>query len=138
MIRKVEHTAIIVNNIDESIEFYCKHFGFVLRARGEVNNKEIAFIYHKNQPSFEIELIRELAPVPEYSDRGIVNHIAFTVDNIEEAIDYFKKAGVQFKTEQPNKNLDGGKNIFFTGPSNELLQLIEPSPERKAKLILEN
>jgi len=138
MIRKVEHTAIIVNNIDESLEFYGKHFGFVLRARGEVNNREIAFIYHPNQPSFEIELIRELAPVPEYADRGIVNHIAFTVDNIEEAIDHLKKAGVRFKTEQPNRNLDGGKNIFFTGPSNELLQLIEPGPERKAQLILEN
>jgi len=133
MIAKVEHTAIMVNDLDESLDFYCKHFGFVLRDRGEVNNKEIAFIYHKNQPSFEIELIRELAPVPEFSDRGVVNHLAFTVRNIDEAIDYFKKIGVQFKTEQPNKSLDGGKNIFFSGPSNELLQLIEPGPARSAK-----
>lgn len=133
MIVKVEHTAIIVKDIDQSLEFYCNHFGFVLRDRGNIPNKEIAFIYHKNQPSFEIELIRELTPVTEYSKSGIVNHIAFTVDNIDEAMNYFKAQGIQFNSDQPNKSLDGGRNIFFYGPSGELLQLIEPSPARKGK-----
>ena len=133
MIAKVEHTAIIVKDIDESLDFYCNLFGFVVRLRGKTPEKELAFIYHKNQPSYEIELIRELTPVDGYSEQGIVNHIAFTVDNIEETIRFLKEKGIRFSSEKPAPTLEGGKNIFFKGPSGEMLQLIEPSLERKAK-----
>lgn len=133
MIAKVEHTAIIVNDIDESLDFYCNLFGFVLRLRGKTPARELAFMYHKNQPDFEIELIRELNPVTEYSERGIVNHVAFTVDDVDEAMNLLKDKGIRFHTEQPVATLEGGRTVLFNGPSNELLQLIEPSPERKAK-----
>lgn len=126
MIKKVEHIALIVKNMDESLKYYQDVFGFQLRTRGATKVRELAFLFHPNQPSFEIELIRDIEPTNEYSSKGIVNHLAFTVENIEECMDKLKQEGVVFLTETPNPSIDGGKTIFFYGPNEELLQLVQP------------
>lgn len=126
MIKKVEHVALIVKDMDESIDYYSSMFGFKLRIRGKNPKREMAFIYHENQPGFEIELIRDIEPLGTYSTVSVVNHLAFTVDNIDEEIAYYKEKGIQFKTEKPNDTLDGGRMIFFDGPNGELLQFVEP------------
>lgn len=126
MIRKAEHVAIIVNDIEKSIKYYSDMFGFTLRLRGQNPRREMAFLKHDNQPGFEIELIFDLIPQGDYADKGIVNHLAFTVDNIQEAIHYYRDKGIVFHTKEPNNAIDGAKTIFFTGPNGELLQLVEP------------
>lgn len=126
MIKKVEHIALIVTDMDRSIRYYSNMFGFQLRTRGESKVREMAFLVHKDQPGFEIELIRDLQPGQEYSTKGIVNHVAFTVENIQEAISYYANKGVHFHTKQPNIAIDGAKTIFFDGPDQELLQFVEP------------
>lgn len=125
MIKKVEHTAIIVKNMDDTLAFYSSIFGFKLRMRGSNAKREMAFIYHGVYPDFEIELIRDLIPGQEYSVNGVVNHIAFAVDDIEESIKYYSSKGVIFKSASPNIAIDGRKTIFFEGPNSELLQLVE-------------
>lgn len=125
MIRKVEHTAIIVKDMDESINFYSTMFGFKLRSRGKSASREMAFLYHDNQPGYEIELIQDLEPIREYAEQGLVNHLAFTVDDMTEAITYYKNKGITFLSESPNTNFEGRKTIFFHGPNKELLQLVE-------------
>jgi len=127
MIKKVEHVAIMVKNMDEAIAYYSEMFGFKLRDRGQSPTKDMAFIYHENHPGFEIELIQDLVPLGDYSDKGIVNHLAFTVDNIEEAMAYYKEKGIQFTTETPNTGVGGSKTLFFYGPSQELLQFVQPA-----------
>ena len=125
MITKAEHVAFIVTDMDKSIEFYTGLFGYQVRLRGQSKIREMAFLYHENQPGFEIELIRDLVDMGEYFPKSIVNHLAFTVENIEEAIRYYREKGIQFLTETANPSLDGGKTIFFSGPDQELLQLVE-------------
>ncbi|WP_373976224.1 VOC family protein [Geomicrobium sp. JCM 19039] len=56
---------------------------------------------------------------------SVVNHLAFTVDNIEETITAFQDKGIAFLSEQTKPTLDGGKMILFKGPSGEMLQLVE-------------
>ncbi len=85
----------------------------------------MAFLYHENQPGFEIELIQDREPQGDYSVKGIVNHLAFTVDNMEEAMNYYRQKGIQFNSEQPQPAPDGGKTIFFYGPDRELLQFVQ-------------
>ncbi|MCT8139304.1 VOC family protein [Anaerobacillus sp. CMMVII] len=129
MIKKVEHVAIIVTDLDKAIEYYSTMFNFVLRTRGKNERREMAFISHKDQPNFEIELIRDITPETQYSEIGIVNHLAFTVDDIEEAIAYYKNKGIVFLSETYNLAIDGAKVIFFKGADQELLQLVQPNRE---------
>ncbi|PIC62610.1 glyoxalase [Sporosarcina sp. P13] len=125
MITKIEHIAIIVEDMDESITFYSKIFGFTVRLRGENPNREMAFLYLEAQPDTEIELIRDIDPVGEYNRSGIVNHLAFTVEDIDLSIQHFKDKGIKFISSEPQPTLEGGRMILFNGPNDELLQLVE-------------
>ena len=91
MIQKMEHVAIMVLDMDESIEFYCDILGFSVRLRGSKPDREMAFLYMKSQPNMEIELIQEKIETAQYSETGIVNHLAFTVGNIDETIQFLKE-----------------------------------------------
>lgn len=124
MITKMEHTAIMVKDMDKTIQFYTEMFGFKLRLRGSRPDKEMAFIYLESQPDMEIELIRDIHSTEEYNEIGIVNHLAFTVTNIEEEIIELREKGINFISEV-KPTLEGGRNIFFKGPNNEILQLVE-------------
>ena len=125
MIKKMEHTAIIVANMDHAIQYYSDMFGFKVRLRGSSKTREMAFLYLEEQPSMEIELIRDIDPIGEYNKSGIVNHLAFTVEEINQAISYYEKKGIKFLSDQPKSTLEGGLMILFYGPNGELLQLIE-------------
>ena len=125
MIKKIEHVALIVTDMEKSISYYSNMFGFTLRTRRQNKSRDLAFLTLEQQPGFEIELIRDLVPQDLYSDRGIVNHLAFTVEDIEEAIQFYKERGISFNSENYDIANDGTKTIFFYGPNRELLQLVE-------------
>nr|MDA8229478.1 VOC family protein [Desulfitobacterium hafniense] len=125
---KIEHVALIVQNIDESVKYYENLFGFQLRVKGKNPRREMAFLYHPAMTGIEIELIQDLVPLGEYHCQGVVNHLAFTVENMEKAIANYREKGVVFLSEAANAAIDGAKTIFFYGPNNELLQLVEPAP----------
>lgn len=125
MIQKMEHVAIMVRNMDETIQFYSDIFGFKVRLRGRKPDREMAFLYLDTQRSMEIELIQELTTVSEYSETGIVNHLAFTVENIEETIRFLKEKDITFTSDDVKPTLEGGRMILFHGPNRELLQLVE-------------
>jgi lactoylglutathione lyase len=126
MIKCIEHVAIIASDLDLSIEFYTSVLGFTLRKRGRKGERrEIAFLYLNDNPMVEIELIQDLIHVDDYFNKGIVNHLAFGVKNIEESISFLKGSAVVFTTNEPTVSIDGSKTIFFHGPNGELLQLIE-------------
>ncbi|MGG0452470.1 VOC family protein [Priestia megaterium] len=125
MIKKMEHTAIIVGNMDETIHYYCDMFGFKVRLQGSNEKREMAFLYLEEQPGIEIELIRDIDPIEEYNKSGIVNHLAFTVENINKAIQHYKSKGIEFLSPEPQPTLEGGRMILFHGPNEELLQLVE-------------
>jgi len=125
MIKKMEHTAIIVGNMDETIHYYGDMFGFKVRLQGSNEKREMAFLYLEEQPGIEIELIRDIDPIGEYNKSGIVNHLAFTVENINKAIQHYKSKGIEFLSPEPQPTLEGGRMILFHGPNDELLQLVE-------------
>ncbi len=125
MIRKMEHVAIMVRDMDQSIQFYSEIFGFNVRLRGGKSDREMAFLYLEAQPDMEIELIQEKVAAVEYSETGIVNHLAFTVENIDETIQFLKEKEIVFTSDEVKPTLEGGRMILFHGPNQELLQLVE-------------
>ncbi len=125
MIQKMEHTAIMVQDMERSIQFYCDVLGFNVRLRGRKPDREMAFLYLESQPDMEVELICDVDSAVGYNEDGIVNHLAFTVNDIEAAIGYLKDKRVEFCSDEIKPTLEGGRMILFWGPSRELLQLVE-------------
>jgi lactoylglutathione lyase len=124
MIQKMEHTAIMVKDMDESIHFYSEILGFKVRLRGKRQDRELAFLYLDSQPDMEIELIEDFHSTMEYNENGIVNHLAFTVGDIDSTINYLKGKEIEF-TNEVKPTFEGGRMILFSGPSQEILQLVE-------------
>jgi len=120
---KMEHVGIMVNDMDESLEFYQNILGLKLRNREWLNDTvELAFLYFPEQPSVEIELVFGV----QAENEGIVNHLAFTVEDIEAELVRFKEAGVKLIDEEPRSILnDKVKIAFFHGPNGEKLELVE-------------
>jgi lactoylglutathione lyase len=120
---KMEHVGIMVNDMDESLAFYQNILGLELRNREWLNDTiELAFLFFPEQPSVEVELVYG-GPV---ENEGIVNHLAFTVENIEAELERFKEAGVKLVDEEPRSILNGTVKIaFFQGPNGEKLELVE-------------
>ncbi|MED4017708.1 VOC family protein [Sutcliffiella cohnii] len=125
LIKRIEHTAIMATNMDESIKFYTEILGLRVRDRGKNARREMAFLYHPNERSYEIELMEDLQPRNIYSEKGLVNHLAFTVENMEEAVQFLKEHDIVIHNVTPNIAIDGAKTVFFSGPNNELLQFVE-------------
>ena len=91
----------------------------------DLPKKRDGFLYLEEQPGIEIELIRDIDPIGEYNKSGIVNHLAFTVEDINKAIQHYKSKGIEFLSSEPQPTLEGGRMILFHGPNEELLQLVE-------------
>lgn len=124
MIKKMEHVGIVVSNMDASITFYQEALGLSLRSREFLTDQvELAFLAFSDAPDFELELIsgKEL---PE--SEGKVNHLAFTVDHIEDEIRRLSALGVTMKNFEPRIILNNKVKIaFFEGPDGEILELVE-------------
>lgn len=121
-----EHVAIMVKNMEESIQFYEQVFGLKVRFRKKRTDREMTFLYMKNAPEIEIELIQDIDPVGEYSTTGVVHHLAFRVEDLEKAIDYVnEKSTLAISPEI--KPAGEGRMVLFEGLNGEILQLIEKS-----------
>lgn len=60
------------------------------------------------------------------SDNGKVNHLAFTVSDIEAEVGRLTGLGVSMIDESPRVILDGVKIAFFYGPDGEKLEFFQP------------
>lgn len=119
-----EHVAIMVKNMDESIHFYEQVFGFEVRFRKKRADREMTFLYMKNAPEIEIELIQDIDPVDEYHTTGVVHHLAFRVENLENALDYVNENS-SLAVSAEVKPAGEGRMVLFEGLNGEILQLIE-------------
>ncbi|WP_394236811.1 VOC family protein [Niallia oryzisoli] len=124
MIKRVEHVGIMATDMDGSIRFYENLLGFQIRVRVNNGQKELVFLTHEGLPGFEIELIRDLQSTVTYSEYGLVNHLAFVVDDLDQVISRFEHEGITFLTSKPKQGI-GRKTIRFKGPNGEILQLVE-------------
>lgn len=124
MIKRVEHVGIMVSDMDESIRFYETFLGFKIRIRVNNGQKELAFLTHHGLPEFEIELIRDIQSTTIYSEDGLVNHLAFMVEDIGQVMERYRQERIAFSTSQPKEGI-GRKTIRFKGPNGEALQLVE-------------
>lgn len=128
MLRQFEHIAVRVRNLEESIAFYQEILGFRLReiVNEPSENLRVAFV---GLERVELELLDfegedPIKMAPE--SNSVIPHIAFRVDNCEEAYEALKKKGVNFRAGFPKKVLGDRYLIaFFDGPNGESLEILQ-------------
>ncbi|MBF8377205.1 VOC family protein [Alicyclobacillus mali] len=123
---KLEHTGVMVSNLDRSIAFYTDVLGMELLGTLDHNTPGIrlAFLSYPGQTA-QLELIEGYAD--ELPDEGQVHHLAITVDDIEAEVDRLRAEGVRFLDEAITTLRNGARYIFFSGPDGERLELFQPA-----------
>jgi methylmalonyl-CoA/ethylmalonyl-CoA epimerase len=131
---KIEHIAIAVKSLNESIPLYEKLLGTTCYKKEEVESEEVNTAFFKTGES-KIELLESR------SKDGVINrfiekkgegmhHIAFAVDDITKEILRLKAAGFEFINEEPKRGADN-KLICFLHPKTTngvLIELCQDAP----------
>ena len=114
------HIGIKVKDVEACKKFYCENLGFEVEHKYEDEDKILMFLKNENSV---LELIYSKNKEFGSVNNGIIEHIAFTVDDIQEYIDKLKKNNVKFLTDIIK--VDGKLVTFFEGSQGEKLELVE-------------
>ncbi|MFB5265267.1 VOC family protein [Paenibacillus enshidis] len=125
-VQKLEHVGVVVRSIDESAAFYGKVLGMELKEIRQPNpDIRLGFLGFPEETDLIIELVERANS--ELPNEGIVNHMAFTVEDIEEEVARIAGLGVTFINESIITVGNGTRFIFFKGPDGEHLELYQPA-----------
>lgn len=117
MISKLDHIGIAVQSIDEALKLYQDILGLKLAETEVVEEQKVKVAFLPVGDS-EVELLESTTPdgpVAKFiqaKGEGI-QHIAFRVDNIEQALADLKAKGVRLIDEKPRRGAGGAKIAFL-------------------------
>jgi len=121
------HTMLRVNNLDESLKFYCDKLGMKLLRKQDFPGGEftLAFVgYGSEDDNTVIELTWNWA-TSKYDLGNAYGHVALGVEDIYKACDELKKKGVPVVRE-PGPMKHGTTSIaFIEDPTGYKIELIE-------------
>jgi methylmalonyl-CoA/ethylmalonyl-CoA epimerase len=116
-IKHIDHIGIAVKTIEQAGKFYTDMLGLMITNIENVADQKVNVAFLPIADS-EVELLESThpdGPVAKYIEsRGEgVQHIAFRVENIEEALAELKAKGVRLIDEKPRKGAGGAKIAFI-------------------------
>ena len=128
MLLKIDHLGIAVKSIDEAAKFYTEALGLQITHKEEVPEQKVMVAMLPIGES-KIELLEPTCPESPIAStiekRGEgVAHVAYTVENIEEALAQAKAAGCRLIDETPRAGA-GGTRVAFIHPKSSFGVLIE-------------
>jgi len=124
----IEHIGIAVKSLEESIPYYEEVLGLKCYAIEEVKGQKVKTAFFKVGQT-KIELLESTDPEGpigkfiEKKGQGI-HHLAFAVDDIENALAEAEKKGVQLIDKKPRKGAEG-LDIAFLHPKSTMGILTE-------------
>ncbi|MCK5096528.1 MAG: methylmalonyl-CoA epimerase [Desulfobacteraceae bacterium] len=118
-IKKIDHLGIAVSSIDSGKKFWQDIMGLELEGTETVEEQKVTTAFMPVGES-EVELLESTSPdgpIAKYIEkRGAgLQHVAFRVENIDEALAELKEKGVQLIDQTP-RNGAGGARIAFLHP----------------------
>jgi methylmalonyl-CoA/ethylmalonyl-CoA epimerase len=127
-IKHIDHIGIAVKSIEEGGKFFTDILGLKLENEETVEEQKVKTGFFPITDS-EIELLESTepdGPVAKYINaRGEgIQHIAFRVENIDEAVQELKEKGVRMIDNEPRKGA-GGARIAFIHPKESHGVLVE-------------
>lgn len=117
MVGKVDHIGIAVANLDETLKLYTDILGMKLHGTETVAEQRVRVAFLPVGDT-EIELLEStdpdgpIAKFIESKGQGI-QHIAFSVTDIEAALTELKEKGVRLIDEKPRYGAGGAKIAFL-------------------------
>ncbi len=116
-ILKIDHLGIAVTSIDQKKKFWMDALGLELEGTETVEAQKVTTAFLPVGES-EVELLESTAPdgpVAKYIEkRGEgIQHVAFRVENIEEALEELKQKGIALIDQTPRKGAGGAKIAFL-------------------------
>jgi methylmalonyl-CoA/ethylmalonyl-CoA epimerase len=127
-VKHIDHIGIAVNSIAQAGKFYTEIMGLKIQEVETVSDQKVNIAFVPISDS-EVELLESTdpdGPVAKYiNSRGEgVQHIAFRVENIAEALEELKAKGVRLIDQKP-RNGAGGAKIAFIHPKETNGVLVE-------------
>jgi len=127
---KIDHLGIAVRSIEEAKKLFQDTLGLKFEGSETVAEQKVTTAFFPVGDS-EVELLESTAPdgpIAKYLEkRGEgIQHIAFRVENIEEALAELKEKGIKLIDEKPRLGA-GGAKIAFLHPKSTHGVLIEIS-----------
>ena len=127
----IHHVAIAVENLDDAISGYEKLYNITPASREVVEDQGVSEAMLAIGGSYTqlLEPLTPESPVGRFLSRNGegLHHIAFAVNNIEEALAHLKETGATLIDESPRVG-GGGHKIAFVHPkelAGTLVELVE-------------
>lgn len=114
---KIDHLGIAVNSIDQGKDFWRDVLGLGFEGTETVEEQKVTTAFFPVGES-EVELLESTSPdgpIAKYLEKKGpgMQHIAFRVENIEEALQELKDKGIQLIDQTPRKGAGGAKIAFL-------------------------
>lgn len=130
MFERMDHTALVVSDMDRSIDFYTGTLGFRIVKELDFPGRKLVMIALGDDPASKIELIRydetdltDLVPA-ERTPLGL-RHLALHVNDVAASYQALIEAGVEMEAEPPFQRTDGPPIAFGRDPDGVLLEFSE-------------
>jgi lactoylglutathione lyase len=122
------HVGVFIADIERSKQFYAEILDFELIYECTLDDKngpvKLAFLRNGN---LTLELV-QFADFRQKAD-GTVDHFAIAAEDIEKVCEALIDRGIAFETKEigyaSNVFANGCKGIFFRGPDNERIEIVE-------------
>lgn len=142
MLKKIDHINVVVNNLKESVDFFCR-LGFTVLHEGDLEGEWISSIVNLDDvkasyvqlsiPNTEtnLELIKfHRPPTPDVQCKRLPNqigirHIAFEVEDIEKIVASMADDGAKFFGDIQTYPETGKQLVYFYGPDGIILEFAQ-------------
>ena len=124
-LNEIVSVRYMVDDVQESIDFYTKHLGFEVRmsaapAFADVIRGNLRLLLSGPKSSAGREMTDGVRPGP-----GGWNRIHFVVDDIDAEVTRLSEAGLGFRNEMVSG--PGGRQILLEDPSGNFVELFQPA-----------
>ena len=132
----IEHIGIAVEKLDEAIPFFENVLGLTCYNIEEVADQKVKTAFFR-VGQVKIELLESTSPegtIAKFIEKKGpgVHHVAYAVENIEEALADAEKSGVQLIDKAPRKGAEG-LSIAFLHPKSTFGVLTELCEDKSGK-----
>ncbi|HET6466084.1 MAG TPA: VOC family protein [Nitrospiria bacterium] len=129
MIKKLLHTRMRVNDMEETLRFYRDILGLEVAERHRSpRGSELAFLKTPNSDEL-IEICSFPASGRVQVQEDLV-HLAFEVDDLDQIIAHLKEKGISI-TDGPTVTSSGNRFCFIDAPDRYEIELIEKRKKKK-------